>query len=240
MPVVIRYEQAVYGSFPFWDKGYAILARSPGCRDEWLADLKAACQRYGERPAARGRGRGPDGDEAPERPVGDRPPLPAGVRRPRAARRPGLPRPLPLRERLPQGRGLPLRIRNVPAHRLDARHFAPLGIADARHAPRYVDPATETERPGSRRPCSAAVASRSNPTGRSTTSPGPSGSPCPSAAAPGSAWRPGPMPTATATTSPPCPAWRASPWIRRTSTPRPSATRATRSRTASPRSRSSA
>jgi hypothetical protein len=50
MPVVIRYEQAVYGSFPFWDKGYAILARSPGCRDEWLADLKAACQRYGERP----------------------------------------------------------------------------------------------------------------------------------------------------------------------------------------------
>lgn len=50
MPVVIRFEQAVYGSFPFWDKGYAILARSPGCRDEWLADLKAACQRYGERP----------------------------------------------------------------------------------------------------------------------------------------------------------------------------------------------
>jgi hypothetical protein len=50
MPVVIRYEQAVYGSFPFWDKGYATLARSPGCRDEWLADLKAACQRYGERP----------------------------------------------------------------------------------------------------------------------------------------------------------------------------------------------
>ena len=48
--VAIRYEQAVYGSFPFWDKGYAILARSPGCRDEWLADLKAACQRFGERP----------------------------------------------------------------------------------------------------------------------------------------------------------------------------------------------
>jgi hypothetical protein len=50
MPASIRYEQAVYGSFPFWDRGYAILARSPGCRDEWLADLKAACQRYGERP----------------------------------------------------------------------------------------------------------------------------------------------------------------------------------------------
>lgn len=50
MPVAIRYEQAVYGSFPFWDKGYAILASSPGCREEWLADLRAACQRYGERP----------------------------------------------------------------------------------------------------------------------------------------------------------------------------------------------
>src|SRR3954466_11732952 len=50
MPHTVRFEQAVYGSFPFWDKGYAILARSPGCRDEWLADLKAACQRYGERP----------------------------------------------------------------------------------------------------------------------------------------------------------------------------------------------
>jgi len=49
-PVAIRYEQAVYGSFPFWDRGYAILARSPGCRDEWLADLRHACQRYGERP----------------------------------------------------------------------------------------------------------------------------------------------------------------------------------------------
>src|SRR4051812_47373710 len=46
----IRFEQAVYGSFPFWDRGYDVLARSPGCRPEWLADLRAACQRYGERP----------------------------------------------------------------------------------------------------------------------------------------------------------------------------------------------
>ena len=30
----IRYEQAVYGSFPFWHKGYAVLARSAGCRRE--------------------------------------------------------------------------------------------------------------------------------------------------------------------------------------------------------------
>jgi hypothetical protein len=45
-----RVEQAVYGSFPFWNRGYGILARSAGCRPEWIAALKAACQRYGERP----------------------------------------------------------------------------------------------------------------------------------------------------------------------------------------------
>lgn len=45
------FEQAVYGSFPFWNRGYAILAHSAGCRPEWLTALKAACQRYGERPA---------------------------------------------------------------------------------------------------------------------------------------------------------------------------------------------
>lgn len=47
----IPFEQAVYGSFPFWDRGYAVLAHSPRCRAEWLAELKAACQRYGERPS---------------------------------------------------------------------------------------------------------------------------------------------------------------------------------------------
>lgn len=46
----IRFEQAVYGSFPFWNRGYAVLGRSPGCRDEWLAALKLAGQRFGERP----------------------------------------------------------------------------------------------------------------------------------------------------------------------------------------------
>lgn len=45
------FEQAVYGSFAFWNRGYAVLARSSGCRPEWLAALKSACQRYGERPA---------------------------------------------------------------------------------------------------------------------------------------------------------------------------------------------
>jgi hypothetical protein len=44
----VRYEQAVYGSFPFWRRGYGVLARSPGCRPEWLAALQSASQRYGE------------------------------------------------------------------------------------------------------------------------------------------------------------------------------------------------
>lgn len=48
--VDIRCEQAVYGSFPFWNRGYAVLARSAGCRPEWLSALKSTCQRYGERP----------------------------------------------------------------------------------------------------------------------------------------------------------------------------------------------
>jgi hypothetical protein len=52
MPIAIPYEQAVYGSFPFWDRGYAVLAHSPGCRAEWLAELKGVCQRYGERPSS--------------------------------------------------------------------------------------------------------------------------------------------------------------------------------------------
>ena len=51
MNVPARFEQAVYGSFPFWQRGYGVLARSSGCRPEWIAALKAACQRYGERPA---------------------------------------------------------------------------------------------------------------------------------------------------------------------------------------------
>jgi hypothetical protein len=48
--VAIHYEQAVYGSFPFWDKGYAVLAQSAGCRPEWISALRTACQRFGERP----------------------------------------------------------------------------------------------------------------------------------------------------------------------------------------------
>jgi hypothetical protein len=47
----IRYEQAVYGSFPFWNRGYAMLARSEGCLPEWLDAMRHACQGFGERPA---------------------------------------------------------------------------------------------------------------------------------------------------------------------------------------------
>jgi len=47
----VGFEQAVYGSFAFRDQGYAVLARSPGCRDAWVADFRAACQKLGERPA---------------------------------------------------------------------------------------------------------------------------------------------------------------------------------------------
>lgn len=46
----LRVEQAVYGSFPFWERGYAILAQSAGCRGEWIEEFRAACERFGERP----------------------------------------------------------------------------------------------------------------------------------------------------------------------------------------------
>jgi hypothetical protein len=48
IPSRVSYEQAVYGSFPFWDKGYALLARSPGCEPEWVEEFQAACRKYGE------------------------------------------------------------------------------------------------------------------------------------------------------------------------------------------------
>lgn len=53
-PTTVRFEQAVYGSFAFRDDGYAMLAQSPGCRAEWLAEFRAACQKFGERPAGTG------------------------------------------------------------------------------------------------------------------------------------------------------------------------------------------
>ncbi len=47
----MRYQQAVYGSFAFWDRGYALLARSAGCRGEWLGEFQRACRMLGEPPA---------------------------------------------------------------------------------------------------------------------------------------------------------------------------------------------
>ena len=47
----ILLEQLVYGSFPFWDRGYDVLARSPGCRADWVADVLSACRKFGEAPA---------------------------------------------------------------------------------------------------------------------------------------------------------------------------------------------
>lgn len=47
----IPFEQLVYGSFPFWDRGYDVLARSPGCRPDWAAEVLAACRKFGEAPA---------------------------------------------------------------------------------------------------------------------------------------------------------------------------------------------
>jgi hypothetical protein len=47
----ILVEQLVYGSFPFWDRGYDVLARSPGCRAEWVRDVLSACRKLGEAPS---------------------------------------------------------------------------------------------------------------------------------------------------------------------------------------------
>ncbi len=47
----ILLEQLVYGSFPFWERGYDVLARSPGCRAEWVAEVLAACRNLGEAPS---------------------------------------------------------------------------------------------------------------------------------------------------------------------------------------------
>ncbi|QDV33656.1 hypothetical protein [Tautonia plasticadhaerens] len=46
----VPFEQAVYGSFPFWHRGYDLLGRSPDCRDPWIRAMKETCQRLGERP----------------------------------------------------------------------------------------------------------------------------------------------------------------------------------------------
>jgi hypothetical protein len=49
--MLLRIEQLVYGTFPFWDRGYDVLARSSGLRDEWASEVIAACRRFGEAPS---------------------------------------------------------------------------------------------------------------------------------------------------------------------------------------------
>ncbi|WP_435008948.1 hypothetical protein P12x_000199 [Tundrisphaera lichenicola] len=47
----ISLEQIAYGSFPFWDRGYDVLAKSPGCRPEWASEVLSACRQFGEAPS---------------------------------------------------------------------------------------------------------------------------------------------------------------------------------------------
>lgn len=45
----ITFEQAVYGSFPFWHRGYDLLGQSSGCETDWISAMKWTCQHLGER-----------------------------------------------------------------------------------------------------------------------------------------------------------------------------------------------
>lgn len=49
-PLTIECEQAIYGSFPFWDKGYALLAASPGCQPGWIDAFIKLCRSLGQPP----------------------------------------------------------------------------------------------------------------------------------------------------------------------------------------------
>ena len=212
MPTVrVRFEQAVYGSFPFWDRGYALLAHSPGCRPEWLAEFLAACQRYGEPRGGAPEARGLFSPAAEERPLDRRRRQPPGARRPGTPRGPGVPRPLPLAARLPQGGSRPVRPLRGLAGRLDGRDpDLALGSLAGR-GPRHAGHSATIPAPsGSRRPWRAAGAWPSRRPGRSTRSRGRSGSRSPIGPGGGPRSRPGPSATATGSTWSPCPAWRAS------------------------------
>ena len=45
-------EQLVYGSFPFWDRGYDLLGRSEGCSPKITAEVVALCRRFGQPPSS--------------------------------------------------------------------------------------------------------------------------------------------------------------------------------------------
>ncbi len=44
-------EQLVYGSFPFWDRGYDVLGCSPGCSPKITAEVVATCRKFGQPPS---------------------------------------------------------------------------------------------------------------------------------------------------------------------------------------------
>ncbi len=44
-------EQLVYGSFPFWDRGYDVLGCSPGCSPKITAEVVAICRKFGQPPS---------------------------------------------------------------------------------------------------------------------------------------------------------------------------------------------
>ncbi len=119
LPVNVRFEQAVYGSFPFWNRGYAVLAHSAGCRPEWLAELRTACQRCGEPPA----GLIPADSLFALRlqcgPVDDRGRPSPGLRRPGPAGCAGVSRTLRGPMGLPVDRCRSVRLRRCPAPRVD-------------------------------------------------------------------------------------------------------------------------
>ena len=213
MPTVrVRFEQAVYGSFPFWDRGYALLAQSPGCRPEWLAEFLAACQRY--RRAARGFGRGArpvlacgwraaPGSSSASAPrgttTGDAPgpwrSTPSSSPRATTARR------VTSRSASPGPCGATGRPRPGPCPREPGRSRSPARRTPP-HDPRALRIAAILARGGRR-------GARGRP-GRSTRWRGRSGSRSPIGPGGGPRSRPGPSATATGSTWSPCPAWRAS------------------------------
>ena len=207
----VTFEQAVYGSFPFWDRGYDVLAQSPGCRAEWLADFRAACQSFGERPPGVAPAPAPVRAAAAERPLGGR----RGRAR-RGSTTGAAPAPWP---------STPCSSRPRDYRKAGSDPFAFAGalrrdwsagttldalVLDGR-APPEADPADRpADPPGRSRPWREAGGSRSRRPGRSTASPARSGRRCPVDPVGGPRWRPGRSATATGSTWSPSPGWRAS------------------------------
>ena len=186
-----------------------MLAQSPGCRPEWLADFRAACQKLGERPAGAERG-GAVRAPAAERPLGGRRrrarrgrttaagPGPwrstasSSAREYRKAGSTPSPSPGP-----PPTTGRPRR--TTLAVGLRGR------VGPRRRAPgARVDPRTRRDRGGA---LAKGGGSRWRRRGRSTGSPGRSGGRCRPGSRRGPRWRPGRSATATGSTCWPSPDW---------------------------------